>query len=127
MKSLAPDLENRVTECEAREGKTELEVRLVDYVAQFAVELSLSQQMESVKPASLVQSVEPVLVEGTWTRSMVIIKIMVTTIIIMITWLGTLLSPKAPTAKQMLHLPLSLLQQMEYLWLERWVEVDMSL
>ena len=77
--------------------------------------LSFSQHIESVNPASLVQSVGPLDVYGTW-------KIadgspLPAVIPSLSTCCGTLLRPKAPTAKQMLHLPRSRRQQMEYCWL----------
>ena len=65
------------------------------------VGVSSEQQMESDIPASCVQGV--VLVAGAR--------------------LGTLLRPKYPTARQRAQYPLSLLQQMEYRWLERWNEL----
>ena len=64
--------------------------------------LPLWQQMESEYPAFLVQG-EVLEEEGLGATS-----------------LGTLLSPKYPTEKQTEHLFLSLRQQMEYLWLDRW-------
>ena len=66
-------------------------------VPQLAEGESSLQQMESVKPAFVVQEV--VEVDGTL--------------------LGTLLSAKYPGEKQREHFPISLLQQMLYFWLER--------
>ena len=39
---------------------------------------------------------------------------------IFFTALGTLLNPNVPAEKQIEHFDLSLRQQIEYLWLERW-------
>ena len=66
-------------------------------VPQLAVGESSLQQMESVKPALVLHDV--VEVDGAL--------------------LGTLLSPKYPGEKHKEHLPISLLQQMLYFWLER--------
>jgi len=71
-------------------------------IPQLAVGESWLQQIESVKPALVLHEVGEV--DGTV--------------------LGTLLSPKYPGEKQREHLPISLLQQMLYFWLDRWKESE---